>query len=439
MLQKISVMEDNKIMTAARKAVTLEVEEKNIFTKRLLISVDPGFDAHKIIINGKAFGPYPSIALIKSGLSLDFARRPDAAEITFPDGVTYTVGRYARESLTAEQSDENTLILNRQYDLYTRFSSNEFKAAFLTSIFCALTEYASSKNPAGLTLDDLGTLIPDGWDVRLIVEVPHAVRETAGEAIGNILVSAASNDFTVTCGTNKPVEVKKFNLNLDNLKVYSQALSAFRSLMYKPDGTEYTVEDVEARELLDSLEALVIDSGYRTTAVVRLSVNLEEETSPLNESAFSMKDVDDAAAKDMTKAYGSRPVRPASITNALEKGEKVTLQMPGGGTKLVDAAPFRTAALERKMVIFNDRIIHENASIANVKSVFVCGGTGSLMYDSLRECFTSNYPGINSVRLISGYEIEEKKRGKDLGPVYTVCYGGYMTLLNKLVREDMEE
>ena len=87
----------------------------------------------------------------------------------------------------------------------------------------------------------------------------------------------------------------------------------------------------------------------------------------------------------------------------------------------------------RKQVAELIEYIDKKFNLDTINGVYVCGGTGALYYDYIKEGF-SGYANLGYIDLIPGY-----CDGEDIGALYTVMYGGYCKLaayINNMILED---
>ena len=130
-------------------------------SKQLLIAIDPGFDAMKVIANGINFKfPFCAVETDERKMS-DYGGRNGFILYKDGSGATWRVGQYARTLMyeNKNQQDDPTA------KLYTeeRFVSPEAAVGILSAIAKAI---------------DLTGLYNEqkDLDIRLIVALPHAVR-----------------------------------------------------------------------------------------------------------------------------------------------------------------------------------------------------------------------------------------------------------------------
>lgn len=139
-------------------------------SKKLLIAIDPGFDSMKVIANGVHFKfPFSAVETDERKMS-DYGGRKGFILYKDRSGATWRVGQYARTLMYENKSEQEDFSAK----LYTeeRFISPEAAVGILSAIAKAI---------------DLTGLYGEDLDIRLIVALPHAVRNKYAPTVAGLV------------------------------------------------------------------------------------------------------------------------------------------------------------------------------------------------------------------------------------------------------------
>jgi len=165
---------NNKIVIL-KEGVKVPVYYQN---KDLLISVDPGFDATKVVINGVMFS-VPNNILDVTGQTKDFLTLGDSKArgylcSHYIDGKEYLVGTLARKSIMEKKIRDAELTKYQMMDSYERFQTQDFEVNMMTVIGYAIIEYAKKtmKNNWKPELTIMETIEGEKGEERKVYTIP---------------------------------------------------------------------------------------------------------------------------------------------------------------------------------------------------------------------------------------------------------------------------
>lgn len=420
------------------------MNKKNAFydylkaNKMLLISMDPGYDAYKIYVNGHNFSTKSlSVKVMESDTFEDEVPSiSDGAVIqmrNYSNGkiLTYLMGQDAREFLATTLPDSADV--SGLYEDASRFASPQFQASFYGALIRALWEYAQIDNEVGFTNDDLSEL--DSWKLCMMVTLPYAYAKEAKEKVQNFLRMPI--DAKIHLSANFSLELNS-PIKFAYLAFHPQVLAAFRGLFIDECG-DY-ISETEVANLKNTLPALIIDAGYHTCAIVSVSkLLMTSDGNSIDEEIFSMEQFDIETANRLRQLYTSARIpdsdlEPALINEYCNGTRTLYATNPNAfGNEEVDVTKIREAVLndeKTKLISYLNR----KFAMGKMVSAYITGGTGkSVMYEYLSGILKS-WRNIKNVTLLEGRDFD----GNSVGSVYGVAYGGYVILAN-LVRSNIAD
>lgn len=402
--------------------------------KVIVISVDAGYDAHKIIINNEFHKRILSLCLNSMsnlhGLSNDLPFNKDTYYALY-NNKKYVMGNGSHELTIETLNAENNQILTNNFT-EKRFSSEAFKVSLLTAIGVALREY-SQNNTVDFKWEDL-----DQWKIELVVEVPFDYSKECTPILMNILT--ANNQLEIYTKDG----IFNFNLKLEReqIRVVSQVLSAYRSLWYDTFGNE--VSDEEYIRIEQNLDSLLVDAGYYTLGILQINKELEAMYGKENiaKKNIAMFDIDKAVADRINSLYRGSLVdhdmlEPIHIQSYTSKDgsepEQLLLYKEGNSFKAIDVNEIKTEEIKKAQEELV-QYIKDKFFLNKLKSIYVYGGTGKVFFEHIKEACSNDLPWLKDISIINGY-----CNGENLGPVYAVAYGGMIERIFELLNPQTEE
>ena len=249
-------------------------------SKQLLIAIDPGFDSMKVIANGQHFKfPFSAVETDERKMS-DYGGRHGFILYKDSSGATWRVGQYARSLMFENKNQQDDSLRN----FYTeeRFISAEATVGILSAI-------AKAINLTGL-YDEQKDL-----DIRLIVALPHAVRNKYASTIVGLVSGEQRYYMTFEDDTEC---LYHFTIKESNVMTVSQTIAAI--LGETSDDNGYINE--EKYFYLSNGPTLVIDGGYYTVGLVPVSRGGSvDDGRAESDTSHAMKNVNLAIAKEIAE------------------------------------------------------------------------------------------------------------------------------------------
>lgn len=445
------------IETAEEKAEKKEFYELLKQNKTLIVSVDPGYDAYKIIINGE-FHFRTSSLTVQAGKSIGgvLGRKGD---ITIEDRSsaaikTYLMGRSAHVAQRdASQSMAETMAnaMNNE----ERFAAPAFQAGFRGALYSALYEYAESENNVGFTVDDLFNKMRT-WNIHLAIAVPSAYKVQAETNIRRFLEEAPKLRITYVSNSGSNVQMNA-DMAFDSSRTtfISQAIACYLGQYYTTYGTLVSADRRE--ELNDELESIVLNCGYHTMGQVQIdaSVHLRAPIDSVPYQDFSMELVDKRTLEKIEKEYGrkrlARAYRPLDINDCIAQAREK--ESHGGSSAIRKSANSGIFAYEKdnsqKLIAvpvqeYRKEVLDETAKelcdyiqsrfqFPLVHSILLTGGTSTEFYPYIEDAF-KEYDNISIVRMINGI-CDSPEGTVCIGPVFAVASGAYGKLAASIVAD----
>lgn len=330
----------------------------------LYIALDPGFDAVKVVANGKMF-KFPFVAEETDERKIsDYGIRNDFLLYRSENGTTYRVGQYARELIFDNKND--TTMNARMSEFYSekRFVSAEFQVGLRTAIGLAITENH---------LEDDKNL-----EIYLMVALPHSIRQKyAPSIVGN---AAGEHQFSIQHGKHPPVNYR-FTIKEDHVYTVSQTIAAILG----ETSDDFGNIDEDKFFYLSNGPTLVIDGGYYTTGLVIVSRGGSvDDDKTESDTEHAMRNVNEALAEAIKD---KRPdLKHFVLEYMLQTGGKAKY-LENGVAKVLDLQAIRA---EKAAEVCDSLIQHINQkynSLLDINYVLVTGGTGSVFFEQMRDYY----------------------------------------------------
>lgn len=418
--------------------------------KDLLISVDPGYDATKVVINGVMLS-IPNNILDITGQTKDFLILGDSKArgylcSHYIDGKEYLVGQLARKSIMEKKIRNAELTKYQMMDSYERFQTQDFEVNMMTAIGYAIIEYAKKtmKNNWKPELTIMETqegdkkiyTIPSLKDWRIIVGValPNDVADiTSGNSVWPDIKRFLINSHEFSIDVNMETFKLKFDIIPGHAMPASQVICALLGAAGDDDGV---IE--KNNPILEKLPVIVIDGGYKTVGLFMLT-KAQKVSEAESNTEFAMGNVHKEVANLLKEDYG-RDIEPYQIPYILnEEGGEINCLVTGpNGEQDVEVVDVQAmvhaseASLCEKLIAYlNDKF----DNLLNVKQILITGGTGSAYYDHISKYMRERRKNLRDSVILTNY----KFRGKAIDPVYAIAIGMYKTLRDQLTKAYMKD
>ena len=376
-------------------------------SKQLLIAIDPGFDSMKVIANGQHFKfPFNAVETDERKIS-DYGGR--AGFILYKDasGATWRVGQYAR-SLMFEHKDPAEDKMNGFYT-EERFISAEATVGILSAI-------AKAINLTGL-YDDQAEL-----DIRLIVALPHAVRNKYASTIVGLV--AGEQKYYMTFDGEEE-RMYHFTIREKNVLTVSQTIAAILGETSDDDG----YIDENKFFYLSNGPTLVIDGGYYTVGLVPVSRGGSVDDSRAeSDTMHAMKNVNLGISKEIAQM---RPdIKHYTVEYLLSQGETSIRYMDKEQGKVVtiDLAGIREKKLQSVCASFLRYLDKKYDNLLDFRYILVTGGTGACFFKQMLEHYKATGLMDEEHMLLTSPAIA----GKSLPIEFSIAAGAYKGLLGKI-------
>ena len=443
----------------AKKLDKSSMLKKKEFTEKLKeekvipVSVDPGFNGYKIGINDEKIYHINSLALVeKNPESRNEAEIVISIEGAFGAKKDYVMGSLITKAILRNNpSQENEAIHKDFMRVDERFGSESFAASYLGALYAALYEYATMDggNSLGFKVSDLTDLTKSGFRIVQCILLPDHLYKENSAAVKKLLTGNVKGTVSYKGHTFELTQ----SFSDEDIITEIQARAPYDTAVYTSWGS-YKDESSEM-ERKSKLPTLIIISGQRT--LEQYLIDDAERISKGNENVptvdFGMERVYSAVAEQINNEFhltGDNRRNERQVEEIVEKlsmsgGKPITglkdiyiryNEMPdwdGEKKGSVAADVFGKWQKEvRKQVAELIEYIDKKFNLDTINGVYVCGGTGALYYDYIREGF-AGYANLRYIDLIPGY-----CDGEDIGALYTVMYGGYCKLaayINSMILE----
>lgn len=376
-------------------------------SKKLLIAIDPGFDAMKVIANGIHFKfPFSAVETDERKMS-DYGGRKEFILYKDRSGATWRVGQYARTLMYENKSQQD----DPTAKLYTeeRFISPEATVGILSAIAKAIDLTGLYNEQADL-------------DIRLIVALPHSVRNKYAPTVAGLVSGAQRFYMTFDDGEEKEY---RFNIVEQNVLTVSQTIAAI--LGETSDDNGYI--DESKYHYLANGPTLVVDGGYYTMGLVPVSRggSVDDDHAESNTN-YAMKNVNLGVAKEIAD---TRPdIKHYSVEYLLSQGESEIRYMDKGQNKVVsiDLSIIREKKLQNVCNNFIRYLNKKYNDLIDFRYVLVTGGTGAAFFSQL----LAYYKGTGVMDEAHMLLTHPVLSGNELPIEFSVVTGAYKGLRGKL-------
>lgn len=426
--------------------------------KDLLISVDPGYDATKVVINGVMLS-VPNNILDITGQTKDFLALGDSKAkgylcSHYIDGKEYLVGTLARKSIMEKKVRDAELTKYQMMDSYERFKTQDFEVNLMTVIGYAIVEYAKKtmKNnwkPELTVMETSETVMVDGerkekkvytipslkdWRIIVGVALPNDVADLSSPKcvwpdIRKFLIK--KQEFCID------VNMETYRLNFEIVPGHampaSQVICALLGAAADDDGAIDKDKDI-----LKKLPVIVIDGGYKTVGLFMLT-QAQKVSEAESNTAYAMGNVHKEVANILREDYG-REIEPYQIPYILneEDGKINCLVTEGNGEQTVEEVDVQEIVYASEEALCEKLIEYLNKKFDNlldVKQILITGGTGSAYYKHISKYMAEKRKNLKDSVILTNY----KFKGKAIDPVFAIALGMFKTLNDQLTKAYKKE
>ncbi len=403
----------------------------------LVIAVDPGFDSTKIVINGIMFS-VPNCAVNITGKvnSILGARKSGFLLSHYIDGNEYLVGREARKLMLQQDARESRLKKKDVMDSYLMFTTQDFEINLFTIIGLALVKYSeySKKKDIKPALDlqpgDSDDIINKNrselkrFSMIIGITLPTDSVQEAWPSVKQKLLGAHKCDIETDSGFYG----LSFTVEPGHVLVLPQATAALLGAACDDEGYE---DDNSA--ILSKLPVLVIDGGYKTIGLVKLTTIKMTDQAESN-TDFAMGNVHKRVAERIRNEYGRKDIYDFSIPSILEDqtgNSEIVYVNEEGNTDSINVMQLVREEAKKLCDELIDYINTKYENLVDIRQILVTGGTGAAYYEHILEYVKGHRKHLETNIILTDYDF----LGKKINPIYAIVVGMYKVLLNQISTE----
>ena len=369
--------------------------------KTLIVTVDPGFDSSKVVVQDIMFKIPAAIADITTKESIGFRKKEHMLTKVIPNKL-YLMG----ENATEFQDDS----VRYQYDYFRSTSS---AAHTLTCIAYGLVKYDEyCKKNKDVEQPFKLKEITD-WEIILGIALPQDVVKDFSSEQRSLLVGERNVEFQVG------IEDYNVPLNLENpnhIRFASQAVSALFGILLNDSGT--------LNENVESKVTLVLDGGFNTMGIFLLTAANTIEDAESN-TDFAMYNVYKLIAERLKEEYGQNFTK--SDIDKIKKNEYFTVVLnKDGKTEKINVKETFEAVMKDVIADFMEYLNKKFNNLIHVERIVITGGTGYEYMNGITEYIKENkqHLDVNKDVILTDYEF----KGKKISPEFGVAVGLYKQL-----------
>ena len=344
--------------------------------KELIISLDPGFDSMKVIVNGLAFKFPFNILPITYEQTRDLFQVNDDYFV-IKDLITnklFLVGQYAREKIYTDSSKDESFIqyMNKFYS-DKRFVDPLFIYVLRTAINLSISKFLEVEQD--YDLDDIKNM-----NITIGIALPHTLRDVYGPTMKEILAGTHKSEMTIGMMDNVHFE---YTIQKDNIIVFSQTLSAIICETTDDDGN---MDYEKYEKLSQNGPTLILDAGYYTVGIMTVSKGVVNNETAESNTSFAMKNVNEKTAAQLPDVKDYMIEHLCNVNN----GKMKTFNVETKKAEVFDVPSIRSQQLSEVCNALIDHIDEKFNYLQAVNHVLITGGTGSSYYDQIKKCYATD-------------------------------------------------
>lgn len=384
----------------------------------LKISIDPGYDAYKIVIQGDTF-TFSSKMLDVTEEIFGVDRRPEGSYYIRTEeqvgerikDFEYLIGNVTELSMRSMALVESNRKLLDKLQSSSKFVEPIFKisiqGALALALFLKEKKDAESKKADKFTIKKL---TEDYYMVLIGVALPNDYVSDSWSSVKSML--KCKHDFKLYDADNDIDIPITYDLSNAKYMVDSQVKCAFFYQFTDDNG-------IDVPNLKDNLPCVVIDGGYHTFGHFLLDLMLITKAHKSNLD-YAMGRVDQMVAGQVTNTTGRTNFTSLQIKQYLASNDDINY----GAKKITteELKKMHKSALI-KTAMDSIKFLEKNVELNDVKCLLMTGGTGAAYYKTYCEYFAEHY-GDNLVPVLT----DKPFHGREIEPVFAVALGLYKEL-----------
>lgn len=384
----------------------------------LKISIDPGYDAFKFVID-RTLITFSSKMLDVSNEEFGVDRRADGSYyIRLEDTVNnrvvdreYLIGDATELTMHTATFFEKNRSLLESLQASAKFKEPIFavllRGALGLALYLKEKEDAQSKKKNKFTLEKLA----EGYyQVMIGVALPHDLVKDSKDSVKNAL--KCKRDFRIYVADDDKEIPINYDLGDAMFKFDSQVKCAF-FYQYTDD------EGYDEPDLNDHLPCIVIDGGYHTFGHFLLTPLLTTEACKSN-LTYAMSQVETVVAAQIHTITGRTDFAPHQVKECIKSKKDIVYGKDrlksADIKKMHDDAVVNSAKASIKY-------IEKNMDLNDAKSLLMTGGTGAAYFPTYKTIFEENF-GDNLVPVLT----DKPFYGQAIEPIFAVALGLYKEL-----------
>ena len=385
----------------------------------LLVSVDVGYNASKVYVNGITFEiPSDIVDITGNDTYIGGIRKPGYIASTYVEGAKHLIGEQARMLMSEPEYKDRMGHMETVLNSYDKFTTQDSESHLLTTIAVALIKYSeyTKENHIQPEFDVTTPVTKDSqWKIWVILGFPHDKYESIFKAIRKSIVGRHA--FTV----ERDIDTYDLDFELLPSRVfpYSQALAVFMGLISNDNG-----EILDDSPYLEKLPCVVVDGGQKTMGIYKITSNNQIEMAESN-TKFAMNNVFERVVERIHKEYGRTDISVSNINDILKQGGNLVYIK--SGSDQTDSVDINEIEKEEKEKVCNELIDYLNEKFSqflDIKSFEIAGGTGSAFFPQIKEYIDTHKAHLKDTTELVQY----KYLGKQIEPQYAIAVGLYKVL-----------
>ena len=399
----------------------------NVLNDRRIIeiSVDTGFSATKVIVNGIYF-EFPSQVVDITGDESSYIGKmqKNFIKAQIIDGRTHVVGKFAVTELSEEKTRIQKAITDEIDNSFRKFKTEDYKIGLMTAIGLAISKYAIYTKVHDIKpclLKEDGSIDLTGWNIFVAVALPHSAVKDYWGSVKEVLVK--EHDYTIT--TNDGSFRLAFELTENNVMHQSQMICAIVGLFADDNGNEMSECD-----LFKNLPALIIDGGYVTVGECKLNTQKKTVDGDSNQD-YAMYNINSAVAKKLAEKYNRPDIQEFNVDNiitGLVNDDMDFVEVTEDGkTQVVNKEEILKIQAETISETFDKFVDYLNKKYENmvsIRSIVLTGGTGAVYFPYMKKYVQEYKSHLKGKVFLTEYEFQ----GVKIEPQFAISAGLYKSL-----------
>ncbi len=400
--------------------------------EKLFISIDPGCDAFKVVINKKVFRISSNVQKtnIEEMKHLTGDQKPENYILLKKEYVKdgeKLISNYAVGYLAQLNQETNRSVAMRYGILESRdnkkldegseyFLSSEFLVGCEAMIGYAMYYYSQETS---CTLNELQEA-----EIYCSIALPHSSVDRYSNAV--ISRISGNHKYGMTIGRGNNISFS-YNIDSNNVFIASQVLAAVYGELLDDEGQ--AVED----PTIKAFPTLVIDGGYRTLGLVNVRQNyfIDEREAESNLD-YAMVNINERVSKLLNENFNTNLLE-FEIEDRISRNDKELKyeDKESGKWLRTDLEKIRDEEADKvieEMVKYLDKKYNR---LSDNKEILITGGTGKYIFDRLKKIFTGRSQFNENEIILT----KAPFNGKECDPVFAITVGSYKAMLNQLSAE----